>query len=157
MAEGHDAYHPNVNFHSNAKFCLFYYPVTQQSMDFTDYSIEHRVRITCKASHNDSDAYLMHITDEFNVLYHTLQARLKGRPSKITTDEKNKKLSQLQKATLIEYIKRLKNLEINVRSAFLTNTANKILHNDHYDPTILPLIVDQSWPRCFLTCHPKFF
>jgi Tc5 transposase DNA-binding domain len=78
-----------------------------------------------------------------------IDRRLRGRRGRTSRKPVNTKLSDVQEAALIRYIRTLDKAGTSVRIDQLTATANRILARD-YTKDDEPPTVSHNWPACFL-------
>jgi hypothetical protein len=80
--------------------------------------------------------------------------RLQGVGSRSSRKPVNYKLSPIQEAALIQYIRTLDKIGVGVRLDQLSNTANAILKHDYIGDGE-PNAVSEQWSRRFLDRHPE--
>lgn len=116
---------------------------------------EDRIQKACGASRKNPERKITDLAEEFDVPYHALRNRLKGRKSLIDVGGKNKKLSERQELIIIRFVKVLESFGIEPRPRFLHGIANRVLKNDHADPTSPAPSVGIHWSRRFIERRPE--
>jgi Tc5 transposase DNA-binding domain len=82
--------------------------------------------------------------------------RLKGIGGRTTKKPVNYKLSDVQEAALIQYIRTLDEIGMGIRQEQLVSTANSILKQDYIGGGESP-VVGEHWSYRFLHRHPELY
>jgi hypothetical protein len=90
-------------------------------------------------------AYVARVTREYGVSRQRVVRRLKGIGARSSRKPLNYKLSSIQEAALIQYIRALDGISVGLRLDQLKSTANSILKNDHIGDHE-PGFVGPHWP-----------
>ena len=106
---------------------------------------EDRIQKACRASRKNPERKITDLAEEFDVPYHALRNRLKGKKSRIDVGGRNKKLSEGQELAIIHFVKVLESFGIEPRPQYLHGIANRVLRDGHTDPTIPVLKVGIHW------------
>ncbi len=109
-------------------------------------------------NHHESDPSLKFtkLAELYDVPYHRLVARAKGRGTRANSGGHNKALSDDQETALCRIIDRLEDDGINCRVSMIGSIANFILRNAHDDPESLPPTVSSNWPTRFLDRREEY-
>jgi hypothetical protein len=90
----------------------------------------------------------------YKVARQRIDRRLKGVGPRTTKKPVNYKLSEVQEAALIQYIRTLDEIGMGIRQEQLVGTANSILKQDHRGGGEPP-VVGEHWSHRFLLRHPE--
>jgi Tc5 transposase DNA-binding domain len=91
---------------------------------------------------------------QYGVDKHRNHRRLKGIGPRSAQNPVNRKLSTIQEASLLEYIRTLDEIGQSIRLDQVKSVANAILQQDHPDEGPAP-VVGQHWSERFLDRHPE--
>jgi hypothetical protein len=101
--------------------------------------IEARIQNAIRALEIQEKPNISKTAREFNVNVRTLNARFRGRPSLKDRAPTNRKLTDEQDKTIIQYIETLEGFLIRPLPQMIVDAANSVLKADHSDPTTPPL------------------
>jgi Tc5 transposase DNA-binding domain len=96
------------------------------------------------------------IARAYSIARQRINQRLKGVGPRTTKKPVNYKLSEVQEAALIQYIRTLDEIGLGIRQEQLIDTANSILKRDHTGGGE-PLIVGEHWSYRFLSRHLELY
>jgi Tc5 transposase DNA-binding domain len=94
------------------------------------------------------------IARQYGVHKNRVHRRLKGIEGRTTRKPINYKLSAVQEAALLSYIRTLDEIGQSIRLDQVSYAANSILRQDHTEEGPAPTVGDH-WPRRFLDRHPE--
>ncbi len=118
--------------------------------------VEDRIERACDAYNSEDNPKISIVAQTFNVPYHRLRARLKGRIARNQQPILGQKLSITQENALCQYIDRLDAVGVGLRRSLLTNAANAILRQNHHNTATPSPTVSGKWPEQFLARHPEY-
>jgi hypothetical protein len=118
--------------------------------------IESRIENAIVAILREENPNISRFAREFNVPYHRLRNRLKGRDSRSTRSPVGRLLSDAQESALCRYLNILDELDIHARPAMVETAANSILKEGHTHKNLPPPTIGMHWLKRFFQRHPEY-
>ena len=119
--------------------------------------VESRVTRALKAMDNDLTPNISRYSRAFCVPYHCLYHRKHGRNSCSTRSATNRKLTEIQKKAVLDYMTWMNELFMPLTLSLIKSTANLVLRVIHDGSPETASQVDSHWITWFKKRHPEFY